>query len=144
MLAQRHLCDVQLKAPRPHMLRHCTHLLIKPQPVRSITTSYLRRNHSLRNPWSASFLGTAWESHKLAKCLRALDPKQLEGGLVRGASVVSHSCGLPEPCCSLLVSKQAKANFRNLYRCGLIIKLSSYKGGRISFGKMMGLVMYSL
>ena len=81
------------------MLRHCAHLLTKPQPVRAITASCLRRNHSLRNPWSASFLGTAWESHKLAKCLRALDPKQLEGGLVRGASVVS--------CASVLSSAAA-------------------------------------
>ena len=144
MLAQGHLCDVHAKVPKPHMLRHCTHLLTNAQPIRSITTSCLRRNHSLRNPWSASFLGTAWESHKLAKCLRALDPKQLEGGLVRGASVVSHACVLCEPCCSLLVPKQAKANLCNLCRCGLTIKLSSYREGRTSSGRMMGLVMYSL
>ncbi|KAL0045645.1 hypothetical protein WJX82_000529 [Trebouxia sp. C0006] len=37
---------------------------------------------------SPSFLGTAWESQKLAKCLRAFDPQKKEAGLVRGAAVM--------------------------------------------------------
>ena len=70
------------------MLIRCARLLPPASHGRAITTTCMRRKSDNTTTTSPSFLGTAWESHKLAKCLRAFDPERMEAGLVRGAGVV--------------------------------------------------------
>lgn len=70
------------------MLRQCANLLPVPRHSRAITTTCLRRSSDNVSTTSPSFLGTAWESHKLAACLHAFDPSRMEAGLVRGAAVM--------------------------------------------------------
>lgn len=127
------------------MLRQCANLLPVPRHSRAITTTCLRRSSDNVSTTSPSFLGTAWESHKLAACLHAFDPSRMEAGLVRGAAVVSVLSSTALLACSLdRFTKFYQLSKRHAYRCGLTIRLSSCKEGHTSCGKMKGLRLCSL